>query len=162
MNRLRHIHIRSYCVAALCRTSRALSILTITDVLVMHDGRLPVHRSRLVPPRGGQVRATFFDCAMTLGIFASKVCAKSGVVAIAAKRDARIHLLSGGTKSRVIGYVSFATTSSPHESSNCNIRERQIATLSGIATPSYATAGKETACLPLMRLIGPTFAPHKI
>jgi hypothetical protein len=93
-------------------TSRALSILEINDVLLMHDDRLQIHRSRLIPTCGGQVRATFVDCAMNLDaidsclrIFASKVCAKSGVVAIVAKRIARIYLSSNGTKSRV-AYMS--------------------------------------------------------
>jgi len=97
-----------------------------------------------------------------LRTFASKVCAKSGVVEITAKRIARIYVFWIGTKSRVAGYVSFATSRSPHKSSNCNIRERRIANLAGIATPRYATGSKGAACLPPIRLIEPTFAPHKI
>jgi hypothetical protein len=96
-----------------------------------------------------------------LRTFASKVCAKSGVVAMLWNARANLSGIDWNKIARR-GYVSFATTGPPHEPPTCNIRERQMPISQALQLLSMQPQAREAQWLPPMRLIEPTFAPHKI
>jgi hypothetical protein len=124
--------------------------------------------ARFIPTCGEQVRATFIDCAMisSPSIHAcehlrAKFALNPALLRCSGTRRANLSRIDWNKIARR-GYVSFTTTDPPHESPTCNIRERQMPISQALQLLFMQPQAREPQRLPPMRLIEPTFAPHKI